>query len=76
MTKRFQATVSGRVQGVGFRPTVWRYASDSGLSGFVKNDPSGVIIEAEGDEAKIAAFFDRIKNAPPEQARIERIEIK
>ena len=68
--------MSGRVQGVGFRPTVWRYAADSGLSGFVKNDPSGVIIEAEGDEAKIAAFFDRIKNAPPEQARIERIDIK
>ncbi len=68
--------MSGRVQGVGFRPTVWRYASDSGLSGFVKNDPSGVIIEAEGDEAKIAAFFDRLKNAPPEQARIERIEVK
>ena len=50
MRKRVRVVVNGRVQGVGFRPTVYNHAIKSNLNGFVKNIPSGVIIEAEGEE--------------------------
>jgi hydrogenase maturation protein HypF len=52
--------VRGRVQGVGFRPTVWRYARELGLSGEVLNDSSGVLIRACGGETAIAALIARI----------------
>ena len=47
----FEIRVRGRVQGVGFRPTVWRYARELGLSGEVLNDSSGVLIRAFGSKA-------------------------
>ncbi len=73
--KRIQATVTGRVQGVGFRPTVARYAADFGLAGQVSNTPLGVVIEVEGPTAKIESFLDRLQSAPPPQARIEKIAV-
>jgi hydrogenase maturation protein HypF len=66
--------VTGLVQGVGFRPTVWRLANEEGLSGFVLNDGCGVIIEATGPRAAIERFCQRISTQAPPLARIERIE--
>ncbi len=74
--KRIRMHVSGRVQGVGFRPTVFRHALSHALSGFVKNTPSGVVIEAEGSEADISNFVDKLKTTPPRQANIESIRIE
>ena len=43
----------GTVQGVGFRPYVYRLASELGLGGFVRNDPRGVVLEVEGADAAV-----------------------
>ena len=68
--------VRGRVQGVGFRPTVWRYARELSLSGEVLNDASGVLIRAFGGESAIAALIERIEHEPPPLARIDAIEMQ
>jgi len=68
--------VRGRVQGVGFRPTVWRMARDLGLSGEVLNDAEGVLVRAGGSERSIAAFIDRLEREPPPLGRIDRIEMQ
>ena len=64
----------GRVQGVGFRPTVWRIARDLGLSGEVLNDADGVLVRVGGNERSVAAFIERMEREPPPLGRIDRIE--
>jgi hydrogenase maturation protein HypF len=66
--------VRGRVQGVGFRPTVWLYARKLKLAGDVCNDANGVLIRAFGSEAAINALISRIRREPPPLARIDAIE--
>lgn len=56
-------SVTGVVQGVGFRPFVHRLAR--GLGGFVGNDGHGVFIEVEGTPAQVTAFVDALKEPPP-----------
>ncbi|MDD5675733.1 MAG: carbamoyltransferase HypF [Chitinivibrionales bacterium] len=73
MRKRTALKITGRVQGVGFRPTVYRYAREFGLAGHVFNDPSAVIIEAEGDAETLRLFIDKLECSPPPLARIESI---
>jgi hydrogenase maturation protein HypF len=70
MKTRVRARITGRVQGVGFRPTVYRYATQFGLAGFVCNDAQGVTVEVEGDDWQIAAFFKELEGHPPPQAVI------
>jgi len=67
--------VTGRVQGVGFRPTVYRQATALGLSGFVRNTPSGVVIEVEGAEQAVDRFVAQLQAEPPRQARIEALQV-
>ena len=68
--------VTGRVHGgAGFRPTVYRQAAALGLSGFVRNTPSGVVIEAEGDAQTVDRFVAHLQAEPPRQARIEALQI-
>jgi hydrogenase maturation protein HypF len=74
MKTRVRAKVVGRVQGVGFRPTVYRYATHLGLCGFVCNGPHGVTLEVEGDDSKVGAFFDCLTQEPPRQAVIADIK--
>lgn len=74
MITRVRARIAGRVQGVGFRPTVYRYATGLGLGGFVRNDPHGVTIEVEGDDQKVGAFFSQLTRQPPRQSVIAGIE--
>ena len=74
MKARVRAKVVGRVQGVGFRPTVFRYATQFGLCGYVCNTPQGATIEVEGEDLKIGAFFHQLTAEPPKQAVISRID--
>jgi hydrogenase maturation protein HypF len=59
--------ITGRVQGVGFRPAVYRIACQLGLSGFVYNDTKGVIIELQGAKEKIVEFSSQLQSGdkPP-----------
>jgi len=66
--------IRGTVQGVGFRPTVWRLARECGVTGHVLNDASGVLIEAWGDGRAIDELADRIRRESPPLARIEAIQ--
>ena len=67
-------TVSGVVQGVGFRPFLYSAATASGLYGTVQNTSVGVVIEVEGDEADIQRFIGTISNEHPPIARITSLE--
>ena len=69
-----RARVTGRVQGVGFRPTVFRYATKFGLCGYVCNTPQGVVIEVEGEDLVVGAFFHQLTSAPPKQALIAEFQ--
>jgi hydrogenase maturation protein HypF len=66
--------VAGRVQGVGFRPTVVRLARREGLAGWVRNTPEGVLIHLEGPSERLAAFPATLSAEAPPQARIETVE--
>ncbi len=64
--KRVRVTISGRVQGVGFRYFTRREGERLGLVGWVKNLPNGdVEAEAEGDEAQVDTFVEAIRRGPP-----------
>ena len=65
--------VGGVVQGVGFRPFVWRLAHELGLRGWVRNDSEGVEITAEGPAARLDALIARIASDAPPLARIDSI---
>ena len=71
---RRQLRVTGTVQGVGFRPFVYRHASALGLVGWVRNDSAGVLIEVEGDEATIVELARRLVDDPPPLARVTSVE--
>jgi hydrogenase maturation protein HypF len=63
---RRQVLVTGVVQGVGFRPFVYRLAEELHLAGFVGNDAAGVFVEVEGPESHVVAFVSRVATeAPP-----------
>ncbi|HRT94893.1 MAG TPA: carbamoyltransferase HypF [Planctomycetota bacterium] len=63
---RYRVHVRGAVQGVGFRPYVYRLARSLGLSGWVRNDSSGVLIEVEGPREHCDGFVARLApEAPP-----------
>lgn len=71
---RQRIEISGRVQGVGFRPFVYRQAKKHGLAGLVGNDVRGVFIEVEGVRASVEAFVDELPDAAPPLADIASIE--
>lgn len=65
-TERLRFTITGIVQGVGFRPFVHRLATELGLTGFVGNDARAVFAEAQGPEVAIAELLRRLTaDAPP-----------
>ncbi|MBT3072072.1 carbamoyltransferase HypF [Rhodomicrobium sp. Az07] len=66
--------VRGLVQGVGFRPHVWRIARELGLTGDVLNDAEGVLIRAFGPREALDALIAALADRAPPLARIERIE--
>lgn len=68
-----EVRVRGLVQGVGFRPAVWRLARDCGLSGDVCNDGKGVLIRIWGPASERDRFLNRLRDAPPPLARIDEV---
>ncbi|MCV6624582.1 MAG: carbamoyltransferase HypF [Cellvibrionaceae bacterium] len=66
--------IRGTVQGVGFRPFIWRLAQQNGLVGWVKNTPTGVHIEAFGLRSQLQQFSQRIGPECPPLAQIETQE--
>ncbi|MEO7197850.1 MAG: carbamoyltransferase HypF [Solirubrobacterales bacterium] len=71
--RRVEVQVRGVVQGVGFRPFVYRLAAEHGLAGFVHNDDRGVVIEVEGEPREVTRFLARLESEPPPLARVEGI---
>jgi hydrogenase maturation protein HypF len=68
--------VRGIVQGVGFRPFVYRLAREHAITGWVVNGMKGVEIHAEGCDSKLGIFLDRLKLEAPPAARISEIEVQ
>jgi len=73
--QRLTIRIRGQVQGVGFRPFVYRSALRHGLSGFIRNDGAGVEIEAQGTPERLDAFQRDLRQPPP-LARIDTVQVE
>ena len=72
--QRLSVTIRGAVQGVGFRPFVFRLAEELGLTGWVNNSAQGVFIEVEGRRDRLQSFLLRIPREKPPRAFIQSLE--
>jgi hydrogenase maturation protein HypF len=70
---RLSIHVRGVVQGVGFRPFVYRIVHQFGMTGWVRNRPDGVEIEIQGPQPSLEGFLHSLESERPAPARIERI---
>jgi hydrogenase maturation protein HypF len=68
--KRVEISISGRVQGVGFRPFVYNLAKKLKIRGFVTNNEKGVLIQAVADETVLDDFYDQILTKKPRSSEI------
>jgi hydrogenase maturation protein HypF len=73
--ERRSVRVRGVVQGVGFRPAMYRLADSLGVTGFVRNDCEGVWLEIEGASSTLDAFVGALRTAAPPASRIDAIEV-
>ena len=71
--RRARVRVTGTVQGVGFRPYVYRLADELALGGYVLNDAHGVLIEVEGAGAQVDRFLARLPSDAPPLAVVEYV---
>ena len=74
--RRLRAHVAGTVQGVGFRPFVYRLAAELGLGGWVLNDGRGVVLEVEGPPEAVDELLTRLRSQPPPLAAIESVRVE
>lgn len=74
MNERRRLTVSGTVQGVGFRPFVYRLATEMSIGGWVINSAQGAVIEAEAPSAVLENFIERLRRELPPHAAINALE--
>src|ERR1700727_1781227 len=72
---RRRFTVTGVVQGVGFRPFVHRIATELGLTGFVGNDSGAVFLEVQGPGALVDEFHQRLRADSPPLAAISAVHV-
>jgi hydrogenase maturation protein HypF len=72
---RRRVRVAGTVQGVGFRPYVYRLAGSLALAGWVLNDSQGVLVEVEGPPPALDSFLERLTAEAPPLASLERVEV-
>ncbi len=70
----FRIDISGLVQGVGFRPFIYRLASDLGMNGWVENRNTGVVVVLNGSEEEILHFREKVLELAPAAASIESVE--
>lgn len=73
---RRQWRVTGRVQGVGYRPFVYQVAKEMALTGWVRNDTEGVLIEAQGTDETLDRFSELLVHRTPRQAKVRHIASK
>jgi hydrogenase maturation protein HypF len=66
-------TVRGVVQGIGFRPFIYRLAHEHELAGWVRNTSGSVEIEVEGEEAAVARFVEEIRVSAPPMAKVDEV---
>lgn len=71
--ERLRVEVEGVVQGVGFRPFVYRLAARHGISGWVRNTPAGVLLEGEGERSNLSAFLHDLRTQAPPLATVSNI---
>ncbi len=76
MKKHLSIRINGIVQGVGFRPFIYRLAIENNIKGYVLNDTEGVTIEAEAEEESLKRFVKAIKDEFPPLAIIQEIKIE
>ena len=73
-SRRLSILIQGRVQGVGFRPFVYRLAKAHALSGLVRNQRGGVCCEVEGPAEAVSAFVEDLRRRVPRAAQIDTLE--
>ncbi|MHC1763825.1 MAG: carbamoyltransferase HypF [Verrucomicrobiia bacterium] len=71
---RVQVLVRGAVQGVGFRPFIYRLARELGLTGWVANSAAGVVIEADAERSRLEAFVQRLQEEKPPHSVLRTVE--
>ena len=74
-SQRLRLSITGLVQGVGFRPFVYSLARSLNLTGWVQNTPQGVVIEIEGCLESLQAFQQRLTTEKPVHAWLQHIEV-
>ena len=74
MIERARIVIRGLVQGVGFRPFVYRLATEMELCGWVQNNLQGVFLEVQGEKATVDHFLVRLQNDKPAHAAIQSLE--
>src|SRR5512139_2227970 len=72
--QRMHVVIRGAVQGVGFRPFVYRLASEMNLPGWVLNSPQGVFVEVEGERPQLESFLFRLQEEKPSPSFIQSLE--
>lgn len=72
--RRICLTIRGAVQGVGFRPFVFKLAKQLGLRGWVTNDAGGVTVDVEADEETLNRFLVLLEKEPPHRSHIKSLE--
>ncbi len=72
--QRMNIAIRGAVQGVGFRPFVYRLATEMNLPGWVLNSPQGVFIEVEGNADALKSFLLRLQREKPSPSFIQSLE--
>ncbi len=76
MQVRKEIQVAGIVQGVGFRPYVYRLATDRNLGGNISNTPAGVTIEIQGPPDLVEDFVSRLPEEAPALAQITHVSVR
>ena len=74
--KAYSVAIHGTVQGVGFRPFLFRLANGLRLTGTVQNTGTGVVLHVEGPQSRLTTFLQRLRDEAPEAADIERMDIE
>jgi len=74
MRQRLRVSIRGAVQGVGFRPFVYRLAGELELAGWVCNTSQGLFLEVEGERRSLETFLLRIEKEKPQNSFIQSLE--
>jgi len=76
MAQALEIKITGLVQGVGFRPFVYRLAKELKLSGWVNNSAQGVLIQVEGNPENLTQFLTKLQSENPPRSRIDSLKFK